>query len=433
MSRKILNRVFAFCSGSYTISKYHCKSVIFGVNIYYKREISERIKLLSSHYPALILTGARQTGKTTLLKELFPTHRYISLDLPLEAEMAENDPESFFKLVGSHNVIIDEAQYAPKMFRYLKVLIDLNRKSFGKIILTGSQKFNLMKEVSDSLAGRCVWLELEGLSFSEIFKQLKPQETKSFYLELMVRGSLPELWERRDLMPADYYRTYLATYLERDVRQIVNISSLRDFERFLRLVAARNGQLLNYSDIAKDVGTSPNTIKQWVSILEASNQIYLLEPYFSSTGKRVIKSPKIYFNEVGMLSYLLGYNLDNIDKSPFIGNLWETLICSEFRKRIKNSQPQSSLWFYRDQLAREVDFLLEYENKLNFFEVKWSSSIVHDKVIKSLDSIREEMKKKSNLMVMVGKRYILSRMENSYSKDDVEYQNLNYFLTEEAP
>ena len=393
----------------------------------FKREITSRLKTLGSQYPALLLTGARQTGKTTLLRELYPDHKYISLDLPSDAELAENNPEQFFAMLKDHHVIIDEAQYAPKMFRYLKILIDQNRTSYGKFILTGSQKFNLMKEVSDSLTGRCIWLELEGLSIPELYSEDSVKNHKSFIIECMIRGSQPELWERPELDPAEYYRTYLATYLERDVRQIVNISSLRDFERFLRIVAARNGQLLNFSDIAKDVGTSPNTIKQWTSILEASNQIYLLEPFFSNTGKRVIKSPKVYFNEVGMLSYLLGFSRESLLKSPFIGNIWETFICAEFRKRIKNKEPQSNLWFYRDQQAREVDFLFERSNKLDFFEIKWSTAIPSDKELKPLHSVYRDMERKGQLMIELGKKHLLSRVEKPYVIDDVDIQNLNFF------
>ena len=420
---------FTFHHKIYTISKCDCKLVKNELSMYFQRDISERIRKLGSQYPAVILTGARQTGKTTLLKEIYPDHKYISLDLPSDAELAENDPEQFFKLVGDDNVIIDEAQYAPKMFRYLKILIDKNRKSYGKFILTGSQKFNLMKEVSDSLAGRCVWLELEGLSLSELSSMESVKNGPSFLLQFMVRGSQPELWERPELDPSEYYRTYLATYLERDVRQIVNISSLRDFERFLRIMAVRNGQLLNFSDVAKDVGTSPNTVKQWTSILEASNQIYLLEPYFSNTGKRVIKSPKVYFNEVGMLSFLLGFHKGNIEQSPFIGNLWETLVCSEFRKAMKNKKPQSSLWFYRDQQAREVDFLFEHSNSLDFFEIKWSTAVPNDKDLKSLHGVYKDMEKKGRLMVNLGKKFLLSRVEKPYLKGDVEVLNLDYFRT----
>ena len=288
-----------------------------------------------------------------------------------------------------------------------------------------------MKEVSDSLAGRCVWLELEGLSLSEVCQIEEFHLGTSLLTELMVRGSQPELWERPDLEPSEYYRTYLATYLERDVRQIINISSLRDFERFLRIVAARNGQLLNFSDIAKDIGTSPNTVKQWTSILEASNQIYLLEPYFSNTGKRVIKSPKVYFNEVGMLCYLLGFKKENIEQSPFIGNIWETLVCSEFRKNIKNKNPQGSLWFYRDQQAREVDFIYESSNKLDFFEVKWSTSFPSERDMKPLKSVYNDMKKKGRLMVELGRKYCLSRIEKPFEKDGIKCINLGFFNSAE--
>lgn len=392
----------------------------------YLREISRRVEDLSSQFPVLILTGARQTGKTTLLKALFPGYNYITLDLPSDAEMAENDPENFLKM-NSAPLIIDEAQYAPKIFRHLKLVVDQSRDKPGQYILTGSQKFNLMKEVSDSLAGRCAWLELESLSLREISQE---QSLREFKLEaihsFITRGFLPELWNRLNLDHREYYRSYLATYLERDVRQILNISSLRDFERFVRVCAARNAQLLNKTEVAKDVGVSLNTVTQWISLLEASNQITLVEPYFQNVGKRVIKSPKIYFNEIGMLSFLLNINVGNISDSPFLGTLWETLIFTEFNKLIKNKLPDANLWFYRDNRGNEVDFILEHNNQLDFFEVKWTQE-PQERSLMALHKVHELFKDAKLKHISIGSSFILCRTPKKYIKKEICIQNLEYF------
>ncbi|MBI2603879.1 MAG: ATP-binding protein [Deltaproteobacteria bacterium] len=392
----------------------------------FKREIAERCQQLTAQYPALILTGARQTGKTTLLTLLFPQHKYVTLDLPSDAELAERDPQLFLSQFGNRSVIIDEAQYAPKLFRHLKIAIDADRKNFGRFILTGSQKFNLMKEVADSLAGRCVWLELEGLSSVELTQGNWTFENLDDICRLMTRGSMPELWDRPDLGAADYYRTYLATYLERDVRQIVNVASLRDFERLIRLLAFRNGQLLNLSELAKDAGVSVNTVKQWVSVLEASNQIALLEPFFGNPSQRVIKSPKVYFSETGLLSFLLGLNKDTVSQSPFVGAMWETLLFSELRKLIKHRRSEGQIWFYRDTRQRELDFLLEVSGVLHFIEGKWTQ-IVHEREAKNINIVYELFREKLSLPLKLGKRIVLCRTATeSRLSDEIELQNLSW-------
>ena len=396
--------------------------------MYYLREIGTRILQLSKQYPALILTGARQTGKTTLLKRLFPHCNYVSLDLPSLAEQAEHDPQEFL-LNNPCPVIIDEAQYAPALFRHLKVAIDQNRDSAGQFIVTGSQKFSLMREVSDSLAGRCVWLELEGLNLTEIKQGGWDQKDPEQLAKAFFRGSLPELWRKPNMCVADYYRTYLATYLERDVRQIVNVGNLRDFERFIRVCAARNAQLLNKSDLAKDVGVSVNTIGQWLSVLEACNQIVLLEPYFANIGKRVVKSPKLYFCEIGLLCFLLGLSSSNIRNSPFIGNVWETFVFSEFRKWIKYRKPDAYIWFYRDNRGREVDFLVESEGRLNFYEVKWSAT-PKAKEVKNMIGVFDDIETKNGtLLIETGHCYLVSRTPHEYTLDGrVKVVNLDHFI-----
>ena len=335
----------------------------------FRREVSNTVLRLAAHFPAVVVTGARQTGKTTLLTRLFPGHHYVSLDLPAQAQLAEEDPRSFL-LRYPPPLLVDEVQYAPGLFRYLKVEIDGNREANGQFILTGSQKFGLMKEVSDSLAGRCGVLELEGLSIEELGDTFHDRERCEGIAEILVRGFMPQLWKDPDLRPADYFSSYQATYLERDVRQLLNVSSLRDFDRFMRASAVRVGQLLNRTELSKEVGISNKTAAEWLSVLQASNQVTLIEPYFANVGKRLAKTPKLYFNDVGVLCFLLGLNRDSVMDSYLIGAIWETFLFGELRKYLSATAPEASLRFYRDQ-SREVDFVIEKDGRLTLAEAKW--------------------------------------------------------------
>lgn len=378
----------------------------------YKREIKEKILSLSKQFPVLILTGARQTGKTTLLKSIFPKYSYVSLDLPSEAELAEKDPEAFLKR-HSKPVLIDEVQYAPNLFRHIKIEVDNNRSSFGQFILTGSQKFNLMKDVSDSLAGRCVILELETLSYSEIKTSLDLKDKDS----LIWRGGFPELWKNIELTPYDYLSSYVATYLERDVRQLLNISSLRDFERFMRVTAMRSGALLNKTEISKEIGVSLATINAWISVLEASNQIVLLEPYFGNISKRIVKTPKIYFCDTGMLCFLLGVNNKNLDRSPFNGAIWETFILSEIRKTIINKRTNSSIYFYRDKDGKEIDFLISDNEGFTMVECKWTQyPDKHD--VSAMNALKEAIDKNKKTKLKITQQIVACRTSSEYPIDE---------------
>lgn len=335
----------------------------------FKREIGPAVSRLAAHFPAVVVTGARQAGKTTLLTRLFPDYRYVSLDLPQQAQLAEEDPRSFLER-HPPPLLVDEVQYAPRLFRYLKVEIDRNRDANGQFILTGSQKFSLMKEVSDSLAGRCGVLELEGLSIEELGDVFHDREQREGIASLLVRGFMPQLWKDPDLRPADYFSSYQATYLERDVRQLLNVSSLRDFDRFMRASAVRSGQLLNKTELAKEVGISNKTATEWLSVLQASNQITLLEPYFTNVGKRLTKTSKLYFNDVGLLCFLLGLNRASVSDSYLIGAIWETFLFAELRKYLSATAPEASIWFYRDHSC-EVDFIIEKDGRLTLADAKW--------------------------------------------------------------
>ena len=327
------------------------------------------MRRLAAHFPAVVITGARQTGKTTLLTRLFPEYRYVSLDLPALAQLAEEDPHAFL-LRHPPPLLVDEVQYAPRLFRYLKIAIDENRDANGQFILTGSQKFSLMKEVSDSLAGRCGVLELEGLSIEELGGVFHDHERRKGIASILVRGFMPQLWRDPGLRPVDYFSSYQATYLERDVRQLLNVSSLRDFDRFMRATAVRSGHLLNKAELSKEVGISNKTVTEWLSVLEASNQITLLEPHFTNVGKRLVKTPKLYFNDVGLLCFLLGLNENSVTDSYMIGSVWETFLFAELRKYLSVVAPEATVRFYRDQ-SREVDFVIDKDARIALAEAKW--------------------------------------------------------------
>jgi predicted AAA+ superfamily ATPase len=331
------------------------------------RTIEPRLLRSAKTRPVVVLTGGRQAGKTSTLLRLFPDHAFVSLDLPTEAEQAEKDPETFLRR-NPPPVIIDEVQYAPGLFRHLKAAVDARRTRNGQFLLTGSQKFALMKNVSESLAGRADIIELETLSFAEIRGALPRTSVET----ALVRGGFPELYANRDIDPVAFYNSYLATYLERDVRSLANVGSLRDFERFLRACALRSANLLNKADLARDVGIAPSTANHWLSMLEASGQIALLEPWFSNRTKSIVKSPKIYLTDTGLLCALLNIRPeDTLGKSPEIGALWETFVYAQLRDRQRRANRTGGLFFWRDR-TREVDFVVDSGGRLELYESKWT-------------------------------------------------------------
>ena len=315
--------------------------------------------------PVVVLTGARQTGKTSLLQRLFSRFHFVSLDLPSEAELAEKDPQAF---LARHPppLVIDEVQYAPRIFRHIKVAVDRDRARVGQFVLTGSQKFTLMQEIADSLAGRVEILELESLSWQEISKA----KSLSTVEELMLRGGFPELYDKPELDSHQFYRSYAATYLERDVRTLLNVASLRDFERFIRACALRSGQLLNKAELARDVGIRPSTANEWLSVLQTSGQVVLVEPWFSNKTKSLVKSPKLYLADTGLLCALLNIQtVEELRKSPLAGAIWETLVFSELRKRETGRRLHWSIHFWHDR-AREVDFVIDRGGRFELYEAK---------------------------------------------------------------
>ena len=315
--------------------------------------------------PVVILTGARQTGKTSLVRRVFPNHSYVSLDLPSEAEQAEADSDSF---LSRHPppVIIDEVQYAPALLRHVKAAVDRERHRRGTFLLTGSQPFNLMKSVADSLAGRASIVQLEPLSYAEARATLPELAAEDF----LVRGGFPELWSDPKIDSRDFYRSYVATYLERDVRQLLQVISLRDFQRFLRASAMRTAQLLNRADLARDVAIGGSTASAWISVSEASHQIMLLEPWFGNRTKSLIKRPKLFMRDTGLASFLCGVQSPaDLLSSPFVGALWETLVCAEIRRAQLNRLGGCDLNFWHDG-ACEADFLLHRDGRFHLADAK---------------------------------------------------------------
>jgi len=331
------------------------------------RDVEPRLQRSVRTRPVVVLTGARQAGKTSTFRRLFPNYGFVSLDLPTEAEQAEKEPQTFLRRYQPP-VIIDEVQYAPALFRNLKVAVDENRNNHGQYLLTGSQKFSLMKNVSESLAGRADIVELETLSFAEIRSAL-PDTRVEFAI---VRGGFPELYANPAIDHVAFYNSYLATYLERDVRTLANVGSLRDFERFLRACALRSANLLNKADLARDVGIAPSTVHHWLSTLEASGQIVLLEPWFSNRTKSIVKSPKLYLADSGLLCALLNIRSEEaLRESPGAGSVWETFVFAQLRARERRAGRAHSLYFWRDR-TREVDFVIDEGGRVELFEAKWS-------------------------------------------------------------
>src|SRR5215469_9916767 len=371
------------------------------------RDIEPRLLRSARTRPVLVLTGARQTGKTSTFRRLFPNYEFVSLDLPTEAEQAEKEPQRFLQRHLAP-VIVDEVHYAPGLFQYLKVAVDANRRQSGQFLLTGSQKFTLMKSVSESLAGRADIVELETLSLAEIRGALPKTSVES----TIVRGGFPELQADPEIDHVAFYNSYLATYLERDVRSLANVGSLRDFERFLRACALRSANLLNKADLARDVGISPTTAKHWLSVLEASGQIVLLEPWFSNRTRSIVKSPKLYLADTGMLCSLLNVRSEEaLHQTPGAGAIWETFVFAQLRARERRAGIVGSLFFWRDR-TREVDFVVEAGGKLELFEAKWNEVPTTGDTV-NLDFVRNAVGKSR-----VSGGAVVCRALNSYPLGD---------------
>lgn len=342
---------------------------------YVHRDIEKILKISVRQFPSVIVTGPRQSGKTTLIKHLFSkSHRYISMDNPDSRLMAIDAPELFFENYPPP-IIIDEIQYTPQLFSYIKLLIDKNRKACGQFILTGSQVFPLMAKVGESLAGRIAVFTLLSFSFREHFGRNIKLNIETLKKRTLT-GGLPEVVLKKNINLELWFSSYLQTYLERDVRQLRQIGDLGDFQRFLQLLAAFNGQTLNLSSLSRDLGVAVNTVKAWISILEASGQIITIKPFYLNRGKRIIKSSKIYFLDTGLLCYLTGITtIKQIFKGPLSGQLFETVVVSEIVRDFYNFGKIPKIFWWRTSYGDEVDFIIEDRAKLMPVEIKMSSKV----------------------------------------------------------
>ncbi len=324
------------------------------------------IRDFSRLFPVVFVTGARQVGKTSILNHLFRDYSYVTLDDPAKASDAENSPSDFLNSLPSP-AIIDEAQYAPGLFRHIKLIVDKTKKK-GQYFITGSQSFNLMHNLTESLAGRCGIVSLQSLSAQELADSRRMPSVE----EYIAKGGFPALYAGDSINPMTWYPSYVATYLERDVRNILRVGNLRDFNRFLRAIAARTAQTLSLSDLARDVGVAPNTIKAWVSVLEASHIVFLLEPYHRSIGKRLVKSPKIYFLDTGLAAHLTGlFSWQELEKSHLAGALWETYAFNQiYRTLLAQGLTNPPLYYWRTNDGQEVDFLVEKGGRFIALEAK---------------------------------------------------------------
>ena len=362
---------------------------------YIPRASEKIVKKYEKMFKVILVTGARQVGKTTMLKNLITDTEYVTLDNVLESEVATSEPELFMRTHTSP-LIIDEIQYAPTLLRYIKILADNSDKK-ALFYLTGSQKFDLMKNVSESLAGRVGVINLLGLSLREItqtdfnapfiptehFLAMRKKTTKEVtYKKLwktIFEGAMPAMQDRN--MDAEaFYASYVSTYLERDVRNLTQVGDTGDFLKFMAALASRIGSMLNLTSVAKEIGISTPTAKRWLSILETSNIIYLLEPYASNLMKRIVKTPKIYFQDTGLAAYLTRWkNPEALESGIMAGNFFENFAIMEILKSYYNAgESRAPLSFYRDKDQNEIDLIIEENGTLYPIEIKKTAQPAKD-------------------------------------------------------
>lgn len=366
-------------------------NLVEGDYMYRKRAIEKVLMKIKNQFPILLLTGQRQVGKTTLLSEIFgDKYSFITMDDIIVRNEIRKDPALFFKN-NPGNLILDEIQYTPEIFPYLKMEVDKNKVD-GQYLMTGSQVFSLMKGVSESLAGRVGILELQGVSLRERYdiqfnrpfipseEYIKEREKhivpyKDIW-NIIHRGCMPRLSYNEEIDWGVYYNSYIQTYIQRDIRELTQVADESAFLMFLTSIAARSGELINFNSIARDIGVSNETIKRWISILETSRLIYLLQPYYNNHLKRAIKTAKVYFLDTGLLSYLTRWpTADTLKSGAASGNVFETFIISEIIKSFINAgKVNLPIYFYRDKDGKEIDLIVELGEELYPIEIKMSAS-----------------------------------------------------------
>jgi len=335
-----------------------------------KRRLQSQLKRMARIFPVVTVTGPRQSGKTTLCKMAFPRANYLSLEDPELRAYADQDPRGF---IDDHagKTIIDEVQRVPDLLSSIQVAVD-RKKEMGRFILTGSANLSLLDTVSQSLAGRTALLTLLPMSFDEL-KKFPSAPQKLF--EALLAGAYPAIFDR-EMAPGEWFASYVGTYIERDVRQLLNIGDRSTFQSFLKLCAGRTGQLLNLSSLGSDCGVVHNTIKAWLSVLETSYLIHRLPPFFRSVRRRLIKTPKLHFLDSGLICYLLGIReVEQLQLHPLRGAVFESWVVSEVLKSLLHRGREPDAHFFRDRKGHEVDLLLSHPDKLTAVEVKSSRTV----------------------------------------------------------
>lgn len=344
----------------------------------FKRDLQAELKSIAKQYPVVTIVGPRQSGKTTLVQEVFPKKPYVNLEPPDIRALVTQDPRAFLSQYPK-GAILDEIQRTPTLLSYIQTIVDEDSSKKGLFILTGSHQLELHQAITQSLAGRTALLTLLPMSMDELQKA-------GFELsldELLLNGGYPRIY-KDNLNPTTAYRNYFQTYVERDVRQLIHIKNLSLFQKFIKLCAGRIGQIVDFSNLANEVGVSHHTIKEWLSILEASFVIFQLQPYFENFGKRLIKSPKLYFTDLGLATYLLDIeNITQLKRDPLRGHLVENLVILELMKTRLNKGLDPKLYFYRDHHQNEVDVIYKTSNQLVPIEIK-SSETFHPEFLKGI-------------------------------------------------
>lgn len=342
-----------------------------------------KIRDLAGKMPVITITGPRQSGKTTLARAAFPDYTYTNLEFPDVRFFAKEDPRGFLSSLGDR-AILDEIQNEPAILSYIQGIIDQNGSN-GRYIITGSQNLLLLESVSQSLAGRAAVLHLLTFSLEEMFAH---GYTHGHYEEWIQRGFYPRLYDK-NLAPLEWLPSYLETYVERDIRSIINVHDLFQFQTFMRLCAGRIGQVLNMTSLGNDIGIDQKTVRKWLSVLETTFTIFLLRPYFNNFNKRLIKAPKLYFFDTGLACYLLGIRSESeLDTHYARGSLFESFIISELYKNELNRARRPNLYYWRDSNGHEVDCIFEHEGKLSGIEIKAGKTISSD-FFKGLRFLRE--------------------------------------------
>jgi len=378
-----------------------------------KREIEDELVYLAKHYPVIMITGPRQSGKTSLARQIFPDKPYFSFENPDVREKVTSDPRAFFS-ANPEGAIIDEFQHYPDILSYMQGIVD-DKKQNGQFIITGSTNISMLSSVTQSLAGRVALLKLLPFTISEISDFDKDFSVDDF----LYKGFYPRIYaEKLDSTKA--YRNYYETYVERDIRRLLNVKDVSSFQKFIKLCAGRVGQLFNASSLANEIGVSYQTIQAWLSAMQATYIVFLVQPWSVNTNKRLVKTPKLYFYDVGLASYLLGIeNTNHVSTHPLRGSLFENMIVLEFLKKRYNSGLDNNLYFYRDNHGNEVDLLQEAGFFVNLIEIK-SAQTFHSDFLKGLDYFKKILPNRvgsSNLVYageseMIIKEHKISNFKN---------------------